>query len=345
MINSKKAPDLLSDPFQEFTSAEETRCFHLLGAQVHFECNSRRLLKLVDAAYAGLPSHRLPGPVPRLRVRLLLSPTGASNRKKEPPPLTMIRGPGLLGGTSQSANVVVVSPTQHTALIVVSPNMLRSPYHVRYELIEFAVFTLAARVQELVPLHAACVSAGGRGILLMGESGAGKSTVALHCLQRGLEFVAEDGVFVSADTMRATGVANYVHLRTDSLRWIDQVSDRRTIRHSPLIRRRSGVKKFEVDLRRLDCRLAAAPPEVGAIVFMSPQGTDTGPILRPMSRAESVERLTDTQNYAANQPGWSTFLKNAGRLEVFELRRGRHPREAVDALQALLGDGIQSRNG
>ena len=36
-----------------------------------------------------------------------------------------------------------------------------------------AVFTLAARVQQLVPLHAACVGLKGRGVLIMGASGAG----------------------------------------------------------------------------------------------------------------------------------------------------------------------------
>jgi serine kinase of HPr protein (carbohydrate metabolism regulator) len=59
-------------------------------------------------------------------------------------------------------------------------------YLTRYELIEFAVFTLAQRVQGLVPLHAACVGRAGRGLLLMGGSGAGKSTLALHCLARRL---------------------------------------------------------------------------------------------------------------------------------------------------------------
>ena len=49
----------------------------------------------------------------------------------------------------------------------------------RYEMLEFAVFTLASRVQGVVPLHAACIGRRGRGLLLMGDSGAGKSTAAL----------------------------------------------------------------------------------------------------------------------------------------------------------------------
>ena len=102
--------------------------------------------------------------------------------------------------------------------------MLRFPYHTRYELIEFAVFTLASRVQGLVPLHGACVGRAGSGVLLLGPSGAGKSTVTLQCLIEGLGFLAEDSVFVVPDTLLATGVSNFLHVRADSLRWIAQRS-------------------------------------------------------------------------------------------------------------------------
>jgi len=47
-------------------------------------------------------------------------------------------------------------------------------------------------------LHAACVGWQGTGALLVGKSGAGKSTTALQCLIRGLSFLGDDYVAVSA---------------------------------------------------------------------------------------------------------------------------------------------------
>src|SRR5258708_36266490 len=128
--------------------------------------------------------------------------------------------------------------------------MLRFPYHTRYEVIEFAVFTLASRAQRLVPLHAACVGLDGRGILLMGPSGSGKSTVALQCLLDGFDFLSEDSVFVAPNSMRATGTANFLHVREDSLCWLGRSRARSMIRNSPIIRRRSGAGQFERDLPR-----------------------------------------------------------------------------------------------
>ena len=96
--------------------------------------------------------------------------------------------------------------------------MLRFPYHTRYELIEFAVFTLAARTQRLASLHAACIGQRGRAVLLIGPSGSGKSTIALHGLLEGLEILSEDSAFISPGTMLATGISNFIHVRASALR-------------------------------------------------------------------------------------------------------------------------------
>lgn len=328
--------DLYSDPFLERAPLIAREPLQLLGAMFQFESNSRQLLRLADLACAGLPRHRLSAVVPRLRVALQLSAGKRPSRRSEPPAPAMLSGAGFLSGATDASNFVVLSPLQRAALVVVSPEMLRFPYHTRYELIEFAVYTLAARAQRLVSLHGACVGRRDRGVLLMGSSGSGKSTVALHCLLQGFDFLSEDSVFVAPDTLLATGLANFLHVRSDSLRWIARARDAARIRKSRVIRRRSGVSKFEVDLRRGDYRLAASALKIGAVVFLSAQRADARSLLTPLSKSELLARLKTTQAYAANQPEWSTFGRNVSRLDAFELRRGRHPLEAVEALRELL---------
>jgi hypothetical protein len=328
-------PDLYADPFGERTPMLREH-LQLLGARIQFESNSRQLLHLVESAYGGLPRHRLSDAGPRLTVRLQLMSGGPSrSRRLEPPPLNMISGGGFLGGATHGSNFVVLSPQERSALVGISPQMLRFPYHARYELIEFAVFSLAQRVQGLVSLHAACVGLGGRGVLLMGPSGAGKSTVALLCLLQGLDFLSEDAVFVAPDSLLATGIANFLHVPANSLRWMER-DNAAAIRHSPVIRRRSGVKKFELDLRRGGYRLAASPLQIGAVIFLSLKSGGTGPLLRPLSMSRLLAELAKAQAYAVNQPEWPIFKRRVCRLDAFELRRGSHPIEAVEALRALL---------
>ncbi|HEX3951586.1 MAG TPA: hypothetical protein VHW95_17180 [Steroidobacteraceae bacterium] len=268
-------------------------------------------------------------------MQLMSGSLQRSRRRLEPPPLAMISGAGFLGGATYGSNFVVLSPRERSALVGISPQMLRFPYHTRYELIEFAVFSLAQRAQGLVSLHAACVGLGGRGILMMGPSGAGKSTVALMCLLQGLDFLSEDAVFVAPDSLLATGIANFLHVPANSLGWMER-EKAAAVRHSPVIRRRSGVKKFELDLRHGVYRLAASPLQICAVVFLSSNNARSGPLLIPLSKSTLLAKLDKAQAYAANQPEWPTFKRHVCRLEAFELRRGLHPIEAVEALRMLL---------
>ncbi len=334
--------DLYADPFAERTVLPMHREMHVLGTRFRFESNSEQLLRLVDSAYAGLPRHRLSRAAPRLLVRLILTSATRKRAGVEPAALRMISGPGLLAGATESSNFVVISPHERSALVVVSPRMLRSAYHTRYELIEFAVFTLASRAQGLVPLHGACVGRAGRGVLLLGPSGAGKSTLTLQCLIEGLGILSEDSVFVTPDTLLATGVSNFLHVRADSLRWIKPGRSVASIRKSPVIRRRSGVHKYEIDLRRGEYALAQRPLKIEAVVFLSAQSAAEGALLKRLSQARALTMLIREQAYAANLPPWKLFARSVRRLPFFELRRGRHPRESVAALRDIMGSQSQA---
>src|SRR3984957_4290447 len=309
-------PDIALDPFQERAPARARRRMHILGAQFDFESRSRYLLGLVDSAYSGLPQHRLGAAMPKLCIALDVIARAHAGSSHEPP-LGMFSGAGFLCGATARSNFAVMAPGARSALVVVPQEMLGNAYRIRYELIEFAVFTLAQRVHGLVPLHAACVGRAGRGLLLMGGSGAGKSTLALHCLLAGFDFLSEDSTFVAADSMRATGVANFLHVRANSLRFLE-LGVAAMIRKSPIIRRRSGVEKFEVDVRRRRYPLAAAPLKLDSLIFISRESAGARPLLTPLPKARVMEYLVASQPYASSLPEWRAFSRSAMRLSAFE---------------------------
>jgi len=340
-MSRKRHPTLAeppADPFGERHRPALQQRMQLLGGQFRFETDSARLLRIVQQAYARLPSHTLSGATPHCLVRLTLTSAGRAHAtpQDEPPRVRPLTGGGILCGAMDSANFVALTPQRRAALVVVSPDMLGFPYHIRYEMIEFAVYVLASRVQRLVPLHAACIGRGGQGILLLGPSGSGKSTVSLHCLLQGLDFLAEDSVLVRPDRLLATFVANFLHVRPDSLRFLEGAGTAAVIRRSSVIRRRSGVEKLEIDLRRPQYRLAPAPLRIAVVVFVSPATAGTRPLLAPLRKAQLTEQLAASQRYAAHQPGWRVFLQQVSGLPAFELRRGHHPLQAVEALEKLL---------
>lgn len=334
MTSTTWQPDTrqIADPFGERAVLALSRHHRLLGAEFEFRSNSAELLALVEAAYAGLPALG-PGGI-ALQVELRLG-GGDSNWGAEPPEAGMLGGAGLLGAAMDAHHLALVNPGAGRALVQASRALLAHPYHLRYELIEFAVFTLAARARGLLALHAGCVGLGGAGALLIGASGAGKSTLALQALQLGLDFVTEDASFVDPQALLACGIANFLHLRLDALQWVDDAALRRRIAAAPVIRRRSGVEKHELDLRGW-ARLAAGPLLLRHLVFASAAPAADDALLVPLDAAALHERLHIAQPYAAGQPGWADFVAGCRRLHGWELRRGSHPRAGALALKALL---------
>lgn len=338
MVSHNDVSDIGADPFCERTGRPFGKHKQILGGYFRFESHSEALLQLVEAAFGDLPQHRLPVAATEFHIELRLVQRAQSMNTDAPAPLRMQSGAGLIAGVMDECNYVMLAPLQHRALIVVSQDMLNHAYHVRYEFIEFAVFVLAARGSNLMPLHGACVGRDGRGLLLLGASGAGKSTLSLHSLLRGLDFLAEDAVFVQAESMLATGLANYLHVQADALRFIDDEPTRRWIAQAPVIHRRSGVAKFEVDLRQGPARLAAKPLAlVGAILVSNELADDPDALLSPLPADEVAARLVADQPYGAAQPSWPQFEQQLRRLGVYRLRRSSHPQGSVDALEQLLG--------
>ncbi|MDG2536335.1 serine kinase [Dyella jiangningensis] len=326
------------DPFLERVDGRDVVRAQVLGGDFCFESDSPELLQLVRLAYEGLAPHQLPVSAPAFHIELRLLPGRPVNGSAEPPAVRAQSGAGLLCGVMDECNYVVMSPEQGSALVVASRDMLANPYHLRYELIEFAVFTLATRRLGLVPLHGACVGLNGRGVLLLGASGSGKSTVALHSLLRGLEFLAEDAVFVEAESLVATGVANFLHVKSDALGFVDDGAVQSWIREAPVIRRRSGVEKYEADLRRAPLPVASGSLELIATVFVSGRrAEDSRQLLRAMPADAIGARLWADQPYARGQPGWQIFQQHMIERGAYELQRGPHPQAAVDALLTLLG--------
>jgi hypothetical protein len=323
------------DPFGERRLGSVRRRFHLLGATCEIEADDEALMQLPAGAYAGLPPHCLAAGGPTLRIVMRRADGVAAPYAGEPPAPRFSSGAGLLCATVDARNHVTVNVATRSALVVLGGELLAQPYYARYELLEFALFTLASRSQRLVALHAACVGREGQGVLLLGASGAGKSTMTLACLERGMTLLSEDAVFVAPHTLDATGIASFLHLRSGTAALVGADSAR-IERHGVPIRRRSGVAKLEIDARRAGFALADAPLRLRAVVCLSPLAALAEEVLRPLAASELRACLVADQSYAAAQPGWRAFLRRVKSLPCVELRRAGTPAALAARVDALL---------
>jgi serine kinase of HPr protein (carbohydrate metabolism regulator) len=93
----------------------------------------------------------------------------------------------------------------------------------RHHFLEALVLTALDAI-FFTPLHAACVAGDSGGILLCGDSGAGKSSLAYACARRGWTLISDDAVHLAPGPSRiGVGGSNTIHLREPARALFDEI--------------------------------------------------------------------------------------------------------------------------
>jgi hypothetical protein len=127
----------------------------------------------------------------------------------------------------------------------------------------------------LAPLHGALIEREGCGVMLCGETFAGKSTLAYACGRAGWTFIADDGTCLVRDrTDRyAIGDCHTIRFREDAARFFGELAER-----MPVIRP-SGKTGLEVFTRELPLRTSPGC-SIEHVVFLDRQETGDARIRR-----------------------------------------------------------------
>ena len=295
--------------------------FHGMSLQV--EGDARAVLAAVELLGA-LPPDDAPGP-PDLRLLL-----------RKSPPLPRPTGPrrlhhGILDCHADADDLVLwdghslarVAAGGALVEVDVAEESLRDGYVFAHVLLLVSL-VLALRWRGLFHLHAgALVAPDGRGILVAGGTGAGKSTLTLALVEAGCAYLGDDAVFLSArdgDTA-VLALPRPFHVSPGTAAAFPRVgallSDRLP----------TGEK------RRLDPRLAwpgrerssMAPPSVLLLPHVSGSPTT---VVEPLSSAEAMGALIESSTHVVvdGLPGAAEHLDVLRRvsdgLEAFRVGSG-----------------------
>jgi len=141
-------------------------------------------------------------------------------------------------------------------------------------------------MSEKINIHATCVAVNGHGVLLLGESGAGKSDVALMLLDGGAQLVADDRtiLFAKAATLHAKAPASIQGLLEIRGVGIVQRPARASVRVRLVVRlgkegarlpRRGFYRKLDCEVPQiaLNPRFASTPAKIRAALAAFVRGT------------------------------------------------------------------------
>jgi hypothetical protein len=138
----------------------------------------------------------------------------------------------------------------------------------------------------VTPVHCACVVKSGSGLLLGGESGAGKSTMALSLSRNGFSYLSDDCTYLSrtGTGIRAWGLPTPVKLLPDAVSYFPEL-----VSLDPVLSL-NGEWALNVDpteISNVERCLSCAPQW---LVFLE-RRADSPPVIKPLSSREAASRL------------------------------------------------------
>jgi hypothetical protein len=183
-------------------------------------------------------------------------------------------------------------------------------------------------------IHGALVSRNGRGALVAGRMGAGKSTVALACLEAGYEFLGDDHVAIAVDGESVLGHGIYGGARLTPA----------DLARFPAVESASlegaGATKLLIRLPELSDTQFAPVAEIGALVLPR-VGRGEGTEASEASGAEALLAMVPTSMF--RQPlrlgtsGMEPLARLAERVPAYWLETGSDNGSIVRAVDQVLG--------
>lgn len=316
----------LSDPLLCNVELPLRAIFYPLGFAVEIATNAQAILDLAEESWGHF---RQSYTRPTLQFRITVTEGGSS----ECPPAPSVRAQQyLLAIVADSQNQALCDLKVGVASAWLSYSALHHRSYLRYHFIE-AVALLLLSTSYVTAIHAACVSRHGRGMLLCGDSGAGKSSLAYACARAGWTYTADDASYLLRNTNppRVIGNSRQIRFRPSAKDLFPELHGR------SLTPRAEGKPSIEVPISDLADIITSDEAQINYIIFLNRQPSATSnlvPVSRTLASQRFFQALYPVKEIREIQASALQHLLNS---EIYELRY-RDLNHAINRLEQLARD-------
>ena len=235
------------------------RMLYPYGFALQVSTNSKCVLDIVEEMWGRFEARFSNDPI---QVNVEVVECGDSELPSEP--VFTLRD-GLMINISDAINMSVGDLRRGVTHITLSRGAERSPLWMQYFLVGSAPLCHIAGRYAL-PVHAGCVAWQGRGILLCGESGDGKSTLSYACARAGWTYVADDAAYFvhgSRDSSLAIGNCHQIRFRPSAVELFPEIEGHK------ITPRAAGKPSIEVPTYSLPDIAFSPEAHIHDIVFLN----------------------------------------------------------------------------
>ncbi len=318
---------LTNDPLFYDLELPVRALYHPLGFSVEIATNSEQVLAAAEESW-GHFRRVFDEPPAQLRIAVL-----EGGLRECPAPPTLRGNRNLLVRVADAANFSVSNMELGFALCWLTPAVVANRGYLRYYFIEGMSWDLLQPLY-LTSIHAACVRLGNSGVLLCGDSGAGKSSLAFACARKGWTFLSDDSTCLVRKFSQPVVVGNpyQIRFRDSAVELFPELRDRQ------ITRRLNGKMSIEVSTASLPGIKTISECSVDYIVFLK-RGEPGPPRLLPFPKETALQWFEQVICYGeeAVRESQRESLLNLLTAEVFELHY-----QGLDSAVATLGEMVRN---
>jgi hypothetical protein len=305
-----------------------TARFSPLGFPLEISTNSPEVLEAAAESW-GAFEQLFQTPLLKIQVGVL------EERSSECPPATTCRvQQNLFSFIADSENYGISDMVRGVSSVWLRKEAVRHRNYLRYFFLECAAITLIAP-RFVTGVHSACVARNGVGVLLCGDSGAGKTTLAYACAKAGWTYVTDDGSYIvhGRDDLLVVGNCNQIRFRP-ACKLIFPELDGREVMH----REEKSKPSIEVSSSEIEGIRPSPTAKVQYLVLLNRREGENLP-LRPYSK-EVVRQYLYQSRFSPPETMPLHYATIDRLLEgpVLELRY-RDLNYAIDQLEKLVDEG------
>jgi len=199
----------INDPLRYLATLPHVARFYPYGFPVDIASDTPEVL---DAAQESWGAYAARFERPPLRLHVLTSEGSGAV-----PPAPVLRGQrNLLMWVSDQENFAVCDRLQRFGYSCVTRVTLADRVFFRWHFLDALIYMLL-ELNYFTSIHAACVAWHDSGVLLLGPSGVGKTTLSYACARRGWTYISDDGSSVVWDGGRTViGEPHHFRFRADA---------------------------------------------------------------------------------------------------------------------------------
>ena len=250
---------------------------------------------------------------PPLVVELGVTDDDVAVTELPPAPVCRVRG-HLLTHAADARNFVTCDLRNGYSFGWVTSAVVASPLYLRYHLLDAAVYAMISSTRAAA-LHAACVAPYGRGMMLCGDSGAGKSSLAFAGARAGWTYISDDASYLPLhlDDRTVVGNSHQIRFRDSGVQLFPELEGR------SITPRATGKPSIEVSTFEFPELTISDSTRIEYIIFLNRRNA-ANPGLHAFPREIARQWFRQSPLYDASSPVHEAALNGLLDARIYELR-------------------------